>query len=311
MSQALPNECDNHLPTSNTAVAARRKADRRISTFSETMRLRAASGIDERRVSGDRRRNRFRQWRRIRIGDLPVVVANRAETAQVVVEQALQRRGLWRYPAYLTSTNGEVTYRCAVNDSERSVFLQADAIHADGMPHVFASWLRCDIALPERVATSDLFDDVAREAEARAATMFMLGATESSNAIAARVVRSRFPGLALVGHRGGFFENDDEEIRACEWIADLAPDILWVSMGVPREQRFIVRHRHRLTSIGVIKTSGGLFDYLSGSKPRAPVWMQDAGLEWFWRACLEPKRLGWRYLKTNPLALYLLLTKSG
>jgi exopolysaccharide biosynthesis WecB/TagA/CpsF family protein len=82
-------------------------------------------------------------------------------------------------------------------------------------------------------------------------------------------------------------------------------------MGVPREQRFIVRHRHRLTSIGVIKTSGGLFDFLSGSRQRAPVWMQDAGLEWFWRACLEPKRLGWRYLKTNPLALYLLLTKSG
>jgi exopolysaccharide biosynthesis WecB/TagA/CpsF family protein len=156
-----------------------------------------------------------------------------------------------------------------------------------------------------------LFDDVAREAEARGATMFMLGATEASNAVAAQVVRNRFPGLALVGHRGGFFENDDEEIRVCEWIADLAPDILWVSMGVPREQRFIVRHRHRLTSIGVIKTSGGLFDFLSGSKPRAPVWMQHAGVEWFWRACLEPKRLGWRYLKTNPLALYLLLTKSG
>jgi exopolysaccharide biosynthesis WecB/TagA/CpsF family protein len=239
------------------------------------------------------------------------VVANRAETARVIVDEALQRRGLWRYPAYLTSTNGEVTYRCAVNDSERSVFLQADAIHADGMPHVFASWLRCDIALPERVATSDLFDDVAREAEARGATMFMLGATESSNAIAAQVVRNRFPGLALVGHRGGFFETNDEESRVCEWIADLAPDILWVSMGVPREQRFIVRHRHRLTSIGVIKTSGGLFDFLSGSRQRAPVWMQDAGLEWFWRACLEPKRLGWRYLKTNPLALYLLLTKSG
>ena len=52
-------------------------------------------------------------------------------------------------------------------------------------------------------------------------------------------------------------------------------------------------------------------DGLAGFKPRAPVWMQDAGLEWVWRACLEPKRLGWRYLKTNPLALYLLLVKSG
>jgi exopolysaccharide biosynthesis WecB/TagA/CpsF family protein len=238
-------------------------------------------------------------------------VANRIETARLMVDESLKRRGLWRYPAYLTSTNGEVTYRCAVSASERSLFLQADAIHADGMPHVFVSRLRCDIALPERVATSDLFDDVACEAQARGATMFLLGATEFSNATAARLVKTRFPGLKLVGHRSGFFRNEDEEIGVCGQIAELAPDILWVSMGVPREQRFVVRHRHRLTSVGVIKTSGGLFDFLAGFKPRAPVWMQDAGLEWVWRACLEPRRLGWRYLKTNPLALYLLLVKSG
>jgi exopolysaccharide biosynthesis WecB/TagA/CpsF family protein len=228
-----------------------------------------------------------------------------------MVDESLKRRGLWRYPAYLTSTNGEVTYRCAVSESERSLFLQADAIHADGMPHVFVSRLRCGVALPERVATSDLFYDVACEAEAKGATMFMLGATELSNTTAARLVENRFPALKLVGHRSGFFRNDDEEIHVCGEIAELAPDILWVSMGVPREQRFIVRHRHRLTSVGVIKTSGGLFDFLAGFRPRAPVWMQDAGLEWAWRVCLEPRRLGWRYLKTNPLALYLLLAKSG
>jgi exopolysaccharide biosynthesis WecB/TagA/CpsF family protein len=311
MSQVLSNKCDAPLPMSSSATVERRTVERRISTFSETRRVCAARGIGERRLSGDRRRNRFHEWRRIRIGDLPVVVTNRIETARVMVDESLKRRGLWRYPAYLTSVNGEVTYRCAVNESERSLFLQADAIHADGMPHVFVSRLRCAISLPERVATSDLFDDVACEAQVRGATMFMLGATEFSNASAARLVKNRFPGLNLVGYRSGFFKNDDEEIRVCGQIADLAPDILWVSMGVPREQRFIVRHRHRLTSVGVIKTSGGLFDFLAGSKPRAPIWMQDAGLEWFWRACLEPKRLGWRYLKTNPLALYLLLTKSG
>jgi exopolysaccharide biosynthesis WecB/TagA/CpsF family protein len=311
MSQAPCDECDAALPVSSSAAAGRRMVERRISTFTETRRLCAARGIGERRLCGDRRRNRFHEWRRIRIGDLPVVVATRIETARVMVDESLRRRGLWRYPAYLTSTNGEVTYRCAVSESERSLFLQADAIHADGMPHVFVSRLRCGIALPERVATSDLFDDVACEAEAKGATMFMLGATELSNATAARLVRNRFPGLKLIGHRNGYFQNDDDEIRACGQIAELAPDILWISMGVPREQRFIVRHRHRLTSVGVIKTSGGLFDFLAGFRPRAPVWMQEAGLEWVWRACLEPRRLGWRYLKTNPLALYVLLAKSG
>jgi N-acetylglucosaminyldiphosphoundecaprenol N-acetyl-beta-D-mannosaminyltransferase len=141
--------------------------------------------------------------------------------------------------------------------------------------------------------------------------MFMLGATKTSNSTAARIVRDRYPAIKLVGHRHGYFTDKDEELVACDQIATLAPDILWVSMGVPHEPQFIVRNRHRLTSIGVIKTSGGLFDFLSGAKPRAPAWTQDAALEWLWRTWLEPKRLGWRYLKTNPSAKYLLLTRSG
>jgi N-acetylglucosaminyldiphosphoundecaprenol N-acetyl-beta-D-mannosaminyltransferase len=308
MSQAFDSQ---HRETANAALPRRRGSDRRISPFAATMATRARLRIEERRLSGDRRRNQFQGWQTLRLGGLPVAVVNRSDCARVMVDEALKRRKLWRYPAYLTSTNGEVTYRCAVNETERALFLQADAIHADGMPHVFVSRLKCAFPLPERVATTDLFHDVAREAEARGATMFMLGATEASNSIAARIVREKYPAIKLVGRRHGFFADNDEELLVCDQIATLAPDILWVSMGVPREQQFIVRNRHRLTSVGVIKTSGGLFDFLSGSKPRAPAWMQNAGLEWLWRVRLEPKRLGWRYLKTNPWAVYLLLTKSG
>lgn len=231
-------------------------------------------------------------------------------TAKVMVDQALRRRGLWRYPAYLTSTNGEVTHACASDRDTRSLFMQADAIHADGMPHVFTSRLICKAALPERVATSDLFDAVNAEAERRGASIFMLGATEEVNALAAEAAQKRFPKLNIVGRRNGFFDSLEAEKLACEEIAALCPDILWVSMGVPREQEFVVRNRNRLTSIGVIKTSGGLFDFVSGTKPRAPAWMQGAGLEWLWRAGLEPRRLGLRYVRTNPSALYLLLTQS-
>jgi N-acetylglucosaminyldiphosphoundecaprenol N-acetyl-beta-D-mannosaminyltransferase len=294
-----------------TPIARRRSSDRRTSTFAATMATRTLLRIEERRLSRDRRRNQFQAWRTIRLGGLPVAVVNRSDAAKMMVDEALKRRKLWRYPAYLTSTNGEVTYRCAVDEVERALFLQADAIHADGMSHVFVSRLKCGLALPERVATTDLFHDVAREAALRGATMFMLGATEASNDIAVRIVKDEYPALKLIGHRHGFFADNGEELVVCNQITALAPDILWVSMGVPREQQFIVRNRHRLTSVGVIKTSGGLFDFLSGAKPRAPAWMQSAGLEWLWRAWLEPKRLGWRYLKTNPWAVYLLLTKSG
>jgi exopolysaccharide biosynthesis WecB/TagA/CpsF family protein len=78
-------------------------------------------------------------------------------------------------------------------------------------------------------------------------------------------------------------------------------------MGVPREQVFALRYRDRLTNVGLIKTSGGLFDFLSGRNSRAPQWMQSVGLEWLYRLGLEPRRLFLRYLRTNPHALYLLL----
>jgi exopolysaccharide biosynthesis WecB/TagA/CpsF family protein len=62
--------------------------------------------------------------------------------------------------------------------------------------------------------------------------------------------------------------------------------------------------------VKIIKTSGGLFDFVAGAKRRAPQWMQDAGLEWAFRLWLEPRRLLKRYLTTNPIAAFLLLTRT-
>jgi exopolysaccharide biosynthesis WecB/TagA/CpsF family protein len=81
-------------------------------------------------------------------------------------------------------------------------------------------------------------------------------------------------------------------------------------MGIPAEQAFSLRHRDALTGVGLIKTSGGLFDFLSGKNTRAPGWMQATGLEWLYRMMLEPRRLLGRYLRTNPHAIYLLLTQT-
>jgi exopolysaccharide biosynthesis WecB/TagA/CpsF family protein len=226
-----------------------------------------------------------------------------------MVDVALERKKTGGEPAYLTSTNGEVTFMCARRPEIRNLFMRADAIHADGMPHVFVSKLLSDTPLPERVATTDLFFDVAKEAQRRNASIFMLGATPSVNEMAANLVRQRFPSLNLVGARDGYF-SIEEEAAVCADIVARAPDILWVSMGVPREQAFVARNRHRLKGVGLIKTSGGLFDFVSGVRRRAPQWMQAVGLEWLWRASLEPRRLGSRYLRTNPYALYLLLTRS-
>src|SRR4030088_1424118 len=103
-----------HRETAEAPLRRQRSSDRRVSTFETTIATRARLRIAERRLSGDRRRNQFQGWRTIQLGGLPVAVANCGDSARVMVNEALKRRKLWRYPAYLTSTNGEVTYRCAV-----------------------------------------------------------------------------------------------------------------------------------------------------------------------------------------------------
>ena len=91
-----------------------------------------------------------------------------------------------------------------------------------------------------------------------------------------------------MGTHSGYFNSDEEVI---EKINKLEADILFVAMGVPLQEKWIVQNRGRLNPklcLGV----GALFDYLSGRIKRAPKWMQKAGLEWFWRLMMEPKGFG-------------------
>jgi exopolysaccharide biosynthesis WecB/TagA/CpsF family protein len=226
-----------------------------------------------------------------------------------MIQWALTRRGFGLPPLYSTSANGQVVSICAKDPAIRELFLASPLIHADGMPLVFASRLRCRMTLPERVATTDLFHDVARLAVERRASFYLLGGTPEVVRRTERNVRKLYPDLLIAGARDGYFGPEDEDEVVAE-INAARPDVLWIAMGVPREQAFVVRNLDRLTGVGVIKTSGGLFDFLSGERSRAPAWMQAAGLEWLYRTWLEPRRLLVRYALTNPHALYLLLTRS-
>ena len=247
--------------------------------------------------------------RTVVLGGLPVAVTDRAQAAALMVELALARRGANEPPLYVTSANGQVVSLCASDPEMRALFVPADIIHADGMPLVFASRLRCREPLPERVATSDLVHDLARVAVARGASFYLLGGTAQVAEKTRANLEAAHPGLVIAGARSGYMTSG-EEAAVAEEIGASQPDILFVSMGVPREQGFILRNRERLRGVGVAKTSGGLFDFLSGSKKRAPLWMQDAGLEWLYRLAREPRRLFVRYARTNPHAAYLLLTRS-
>lgn len=258
-----------------------------------------SGGIDQRQERGTV----------VTVGGLPITAVDRPQAARDIAAAAEAHRRQGGRPAYITSANGQVLALCGRDAEVRDLFLAADVIHSDGMPMVFVSRFLSRHPLPERVATTDLVHDVMAISAEHGLRHFLLGATAEVNAAAIENLRRLYPDVPEIGGRHGYFGDDEVEAVIAE-INAARPDVLWLGLGVPKEQRFVVAHRDRLTGVGVIKTAGGLFDFLSGLRPRAPMFLQRMGLEWAWRAALEPRRLGKRYLDTNWAALRLLLTRT-
>ncbi len=247
---------------------------------------------------------------RVVIGGIPIARMTREEmTRMMEADVAAARIGLLVRPRFITSANGSVVAAYHASGAFRAALDSADIIDADGMPLVFASRMLCRRPLPERTATTDFLLDAAQVAAERGIGFYFLGARPGVAARAAEHLRSRFPGLRVVGVRHGYFAPADVP-AVVRSIRDSGADILWVGMGSPRQEMFVMQVREQLRGMAWIRTCGGLFDHYGGGVSRAPEWMQAWGLEWLYRAAREPVRLGWRYLVTSPVALYHLATKT-
>lgn len=242
------------------------------------------------------------------VGGMRIAALGIDETAAMMINAARERPRGGR-PLYMTSSNGEVLAYYNDRAGMAPLFDGADMISADGQPLVLMSRILCTHPLPERVATTDLFPAVARAASGSGVSFYLYGATPDENHKAVEAVRRQYPSLHIAGHTHGFHQGSDLELKVAE-IDALAPDILWLGLGVPREQLFVAAWAGRLRHVGIIKTSGGLFNFLSGTHSRAPGWMRRCGLEWAFRVWLEPRRLFWRYAITNPVALIHMIRKS-
>jgi N-acetylglucosaminyldiphosphoundecaprenol N-acetyl-beta-D-mannosaminyltransferase len=245
----------------------------------------------------------------VRVGGVWIAALDRQATARLMVEVATERSRAGPPPLF-TSANGEVISKCSRSAAFHRLFSDAWLVSADGQPMVMASRLLGEYGLPERVATTDLFHDVARIANVQDVSFAIYGATADENAKALESIRQIYPQIRITRSSHGYLSEDEQ----AKFVADVAAaktDILWVCLGVPHEQHFYYKWRTQLTGVGVVKTGGGLLNFLSGSCRRAPRAMQKAGLEWLFRVALEPRRLFFRYLCTNPHALILLLFRTG
>jgi N-acetylglucosaminyldiphosphoundecaprenol N-acetyl-beta-D-mannosaminyltransferase len=245
----------------------------------------------------------------VTVGGLATACLSRDGLARMMLQDCLDARtNPRRHPKLVFASNGHTIALTARDDTLRSAFAQADIIHADGQATVFASRLTAS-PIPERSATTDFIHDAARIGAQHGLRFFLLGATEEANAEAARILEESYPGLRIVGRRHGYFGRDEED-AICDEINLTQPDVIWVGLSVPLEYDFAVRNKKRL-SAGWLVTCGGCYNFITGAHSRAPRWMQAVGLEWLFRLILEPRRLFWRYAVTNPIAMFLLLTRTS
>ena len=171
----------------------------------------------------------------------------------------------------------------------------------DGMPMVWAGKLNGQREM-RRVYGPDLLLDVCAWSETSGAKHFFYGGADGVAELLAQKLKLKFPKLKIVGTFTPPFRalNADEENKLREQVAAARPDIFWVGLSTPKQEKFMAEFLPKLDATLMIGV-GAAFDFHSGRVKQAPRWMQRSGLEWLYRLCSEPRRLAKRYFKNNPL----------
>jgi len=178
----------------------------------------------------------------------------------------------------------------------RRVLARAGMVLPDGIGIKIGSDL-LSTPLKQNVNGTDLFPRLCEMLQARGASVFLLGGRAGVAESVATQIAQRWPGLRVAGTRHGYF-SVAEEGAVAEQVKASRTDVLLVARGVPAQDLFIDRYLP-LLGVKVAMGVGGLFDFVSGRIPRAPMWMRETGLEWVYRLAQEPGRMWQRYLVGN------------
>ena len=201
-----------------------------------------------------------------------------------------------RAPVRIAFVNADCINIAARNEAYRNTLLHMDWVFIDGIGMRLAGKILHQ-PVRDNVNGTDLFPRVCDELALRRRRIFLLGANPGVAKAAAQRVQARHPGIVIAGTEHGYF-SEAETPALIERIRAARPDVLFVAMGAPRQERWIEQYAEACgatVTLGV----GGLLDFFSGNIPRAPVWMRRLGLEWFFRLVQEPGRLWKRYLLGN------------
>lgn len=222
--------------------------------------------------------------KRVRIFGMPVDIAD-TDAVIAEVDAGLQAGKKRRT---LLAIQPEKIYALEKDAVLRQFFENADILIPDGIGLVKAIHILLGIPAT-RLTGADLMEDLCVLAAERGYRVFFYGANEEVNAGATEILAKRYAGMKVVGRRNGFVSEAEmesliDQINACH------PDIVFVALGSPRQERWMQKYAHRLDA-GLFQGLGGTLDTITGHVKRAPMGAQRLGLEWLFRLIRQPQRI--------------------
>jgi N-acetylglucosaminyldiphosphoundecaprenol N-acetyl-beta-D-mannosaminyltransferase len=215
-----------------------------------------------------------------------------------------------RSGGWVATPNIDICRQTRRDARARSLLQSATLVVPDGMPLIWFSRIR-DERLTERVAGSSLIFSLTEAAAKQSRSIYLLGGEPGVAERAGQNLADRYPGLKVAGSESppmGFDETGGQVKAIIDNLQLAAPDIVYVGLGYPKQERLIVKLAAALPSTWFIGC-GAAIPFAAGTLPRAPFWMQRSGLEWLFRLLSEPRRLFRRYLIHDaPYAIRMLVS---
>ena len=181
----------------------------------------------------------------------------------------------------------------------RNLYNSADIVGIDSMPFLY--WARAFYSKgAERFYAPDMMHEISRTARQHGYTYFLYGGYPGAPDKIEQYLNDRYENIKVVGKFSPPFrllsEAEDEEL--CQMINEAKPDIIWVGLGSPKQDKWISEHRDKING-SILIASGATFDFLAGTIKQAPKWIRDIGFEWLFRLTQDFRRLWKRYTVYN------------
>lgn len=189
--------------------------------------------------------------------------------------------------AYCVTPNAEIVYEAMREESLRTLVCQADLVLPDGAGVVLGAKI-LGTPVKEKVAGIEFGENLMKRYAGTDKTFYFLGGKPGVAEQAAEKMREKYPGLRICGTADGYFKDEAAVVSA---INEKQPDVLFVCLGFPKQEKFMRSHRDEL-KVGLMAGLGGSLDGYAGIAVRAPRWMINLNLEWLYRLLKEPRRIG-------------------